>query len=263
MHIVTLTTDFGLQDYYVPVLKGAMLSRHAELNFVDVSHNIKNHDIVQAAFVLKNTWRSFPEGTIHVASVNNFGGERHRFLVILHQNHYFIGPDNGIFSLIFEDTPQYVYEIPFAGLNFAPVRDCLADAVGYIASAKPIADIGLAVTDMVQRITLQPVISPNQIRGSVIHIDNYDNVITNVTQDLFHKVGHGRPFQLYFKRHDPITALSTHYNDVTIGETLCLFNSDYLEITINMGKAAEMLGLKVEDTIQIDFLSEVGEVAVV
>jgi S-adenosyl-L-methionine hydrolase (adenosine-forming) len=77
-----------------------------------------------------------------------------------------------------------------------------------------------------------------------------------VTQDLFHKVGHGRPFQLYFKRHDPITSLSTHYNDVAIGETLCLFNSDYLEITINMGKAAEMLGLKVEDTIQIDFLSE-------
>jgi hypothetical protein len=180
MHIVTLTTDFGLQDYYVPVLKGAMLSRHAELNFVDVSHNIKNHDIVQAAFVLKNTWRSFPEGTIHVASVNNFGGERHRFLVILHQNHYFVGPDNGIFSLIFEDTPQYVYEIPFAGLNFAPVRDCLADAVGYIASAKPIADIGLVVTDMVQRITLQPVIS-HKIYFTKSGMADPSNCISNAT----------------------------------------------------------------------------------
>jgi S-adenosyl-L-methionine hydrolase (adenosine-forming) len=253
MHIVTLTTDFGLQDYYVPALKGAMLSRFNELHFVDVSHNIKNHDIVQAAYVLKNTWQNFPDGTIHVVSVNNFGGERHRFLVMLHHNHYFVGPDNGIFSLIFEDTPQYVYEIPFAGLNFAPVRDCLADAVGYIAKDNPIADIGYAVTDMVQRITLQPVISPNQIRGAIIHIDNFDNAIINISKDLFYKVGHGRPFSLYFKRHDPITYLASHYNDVSIGETLCLFNSDNLEISINMGRAAEMLGLKIDDTVQIDF----------
>lgn len=255
MHIVTLTTDFGLQDYYVPVLKGAMLSRHAELNFVDVSHNIKNHDIVQAAFVLKNTWRSFPEGTIHVASVNNFGGERHRFLVILHHNHYFIGPDNGIFSLIFEDTPQYVYEIPFQGLNFQHVKEAFADALDVIVSEKPLAEMWSVVDDMVQRITLQPVIAPAQIRGAVIHIDNYDNVVMNVTRSLFEKVGRGRNFQLYFKRHDPITKLSENYNDVPIGDTLCIFNSDYLEISINMGKAAEMLGLKIEDGIQIDFIN--------
>jgi S-adenosyl-L-methionine hydrolase (adenosine-forming) len=100
---------------------------------------------------------------------------------------------------------------------------------------------------------LQPVISQNQIRGSVIHIDNYDNVILNITRDLFQKISKNRPFQLYFKRHDPITQLSNYYNDVPIGETLCLFNSDYLEIAINMGKAAELLGLKIEDTVQINF----------
>ena len=111
------------------------------------------------------------------------------------------------------------------------------------------------VDDMVQRITLQPVIAPAQIRGAVIHIDNYDNVVMNVTRTLFEKVGRGRNFQLYFKRHDPITKLSENYNDVPIGDTLCIFNSDYLEISINMGKAAEMLGLKIEDGIQIDFIN--------
>ena len=114
--------------------------------------------------------------------------------------------------------------------------------------------LGNPAKDILQRITFQPVIAPSQIRGAVIYIDNYDNVVSNVTRDLFEKVGRGRPFQLYFKRHDPILSLSKHYNDVPIGETLCLFNSDYLEVAINMGKAAELFGLKIEDTIQIDFI---------
>lgn len=255
MQIVTLTTDFGLQDYYVPALKGAMLTRHRSLNLVDVSHNIKNHDIVQAAFILKNAWHTFPVGTIHVVSVNNFSGEQNRFLAFKHDDHYFVGPDNGIFTLIFPNglPPQYIAEIPFGGLNFKPVSTVIAEAVGFLASGQPLESLGLEALDTVQRIMLQPVISQNQIRGSVIHIDNYDNVILNITRDLFRKISHNRPFQLYFKRHDPITQLSNYYNDVPIGETLCLFNSDYLEIAINMGKAAELLGLKIEDTVQINF----------
>ena len=255
MQIVTLTTDFGSQDYYVPVLKGAILSRQSILNLVDISHQIKHHDILQAAFVIKNAWSAFPEGTIHVVSVNNYGGERGRFLAFKYGKHYFIGPDNGIFTLVFPNlSPQNIVEIPFIGLNFAHVQEAIANAVGHLTLAMSLESLGKPAGDILQRITFQPVIAPSQIRGTVIHIDNYDNVISNVTRDLFEKVGRGRPFQLYFKRHDPIVRLSQHYNDVSLGETLCLFNSDYLEVAINMGKAAEMFGLKIEDTIQIDFL---------
>jgi S-adenosyl-L-methionine hydrolase (adenosine-forming) len=259
MQIVTLTTDFGLQDYYVPALKGAMLTRHRALNLVDVSHNITNHDIVQAAFILKNAWHTFPVGTIHVVSVNNFSSEQNRFLAFKYEDHYFIGPDNGIFTLIFPNwiPPQYIAEIPFGGLNFKPVSAVIAESVGFLAANQPLENLGLEAIDIVQRIMLQPVISPNQIRGSVIHIDNYDNVILNITRDLFKKISKNRDFQLYFKRHDPITQLSNYYNDVPIGETLCLFNSDYLEIAINMGKAAELLSLKIEDTVQINFQEDV------
>lgn len=254
MQIVTLTTDFGLQDYYVPVLKGTILSRHRELNIVDISHQIKHHDIVQAAFVLKNTWSAFPEGTIHVISVNNLGGERGRFLAFKYEKHIFIGPDNGIFTLIFPKlSPLNIVEIPFAGLNFEYVREALSSAIGHLASNLPLESLGNPARDILQRITFQPVIAPSQIRGAVIYVDNYDNVVSNITRDLFDKVGRGRPFQLFFKRHDPILRLSKHYNDVPIGETLCLFNSDYLEVSINMGKAAELFGLKIEDTIQINF----------
>ena len=255
MQIVTLTTDFGSQDYYVPVLKGAILSRHRAVNIVDISHQIKHHDIVQAAFVLKNTWSAFPEGTIHVVSVNNLGGERGRFLAFKYEKHIFIGPDNGIFTLVFPKLlPLNIIEIPFAGLNFESVREALANTVGQLAANSALELLGNPAKDILQRITFQPVIAPSQIRGAVIYIDNYDNVVSNVTRDLFEKVGRGRPFQLYFKRHDPILNLSKHYNDVPIGETLCLFNSDYLEVAINMGKAAELFGLKIEDTIQIDFI---------
>ena len=255
MQIVTLTTDFGSQDYYVPVLKGAILSRHRAVNIVDISHQIKHHDIVQAAFVLKNTWSAFPEGTIHVVSVNNLGGERGRFLAFKYEKHIFIGPDNGIFTLIFPKlSPLNIVEIPFAGLNFESIREALANTVGQLAANSALELLGNPAKDILQRITFQPVIAPSQIRGAVIYIDNYDNVVSNVTRDLFEKVGRGRPFQLYFKRHDPILNLSKHYNDVSIGETLCLFNSDYLEVAINMGKAAELFGLKIEDTIQIDFI---------
>ncbi len=253
MAIVTLTTDFGLHDYYVPVIKGAMLHQQPDLNIVDISHNIKSHDIVQAAFVLRNTWHYFPDGTVHVVSVNNFGGEKRRFLVFQQDNHYFVGPDNGIFSLIFDTPPQYVYGISFDGLNFQHVRDCVAEAVGRIVRNEPLAEMGTFVEDMVQRITLQPVISKNQIRGAIIYVDNYENCVLNINKTLFERVGKNRPFNLYFKRHEPIKGLSQHYNDVPIGEILCLFNSDFLEIAVNMGKASELLGLKVEDTVQIDF----------
>jgi S-adenosyl-L-methionine hydrolase (adenosine-forming) len=264
MPIVTLTTDYGLSDYFVPALKGALLKKQADIQFIDMTHNIINHDIVQAAFVLKNAWHTFPDGTIHVVSVNNFGGEKNRFLVFEHGNHFFLGPDNGIFTLVLDDDskpisrmPEAIFALYFSGLNYEAVRNCITEAVGALAQGQIPENLGYAIDDAVQRIHLQPITSPSQIRGAVVYIDNYGNVVTNIRRQLFQKIANERNFQLYFRRHDPITQLSEHYNDVAVGETLCIFNSDYLEIAINMGKAAEMLGLKIEDTIQIDFLTDI------
>ena len=107
---------------------------------------------------------------------------------------------------------------------------------------------------MFKRITLQPVTSKSQIRGSIIHIDNYENAIVNISRELFEQLSKKRTFSLYFKRYNPITQLSEQYYDVAIGDILCLFNSaGYLEIAVHMGKAATLLGLKIDDTVQIDF----------
>ncbi len=253
MQIVTLTTDFGLDDYYVALMKGALLRQTANLQIVDISHNIKQFDIVQGAFVLKNAFASFPEGTIHVITVNN-SQEGRAFICLQHAGQYFIGPDNGVFSLIFPSLPEAwrldpVEESPFS------IQKAIAEAVAHIATGKPIFEVGLPAGEVEQRIALQPVISTAQIRGSVIYVDHYENVTINITKELFEKVRNGRRFAVFFKRNDPITILSQHYTDVPVGEPLCLFNAaGLLEISVSMGKASSLLGLKLDDMVQIDFI---------
>jgi len=107
---------------------------------------------------------------------------------------------------------------------------------------------------LVERIGLRPVTTRSRIRGTVLHIDHFGNVQVNIREETFRRVGQGRPFALFFKRHDPITALSRHYTDVPVGEPLCLFNSaGFLEIAVNMGRAATLFGLKEDDFVEIIF----------
>lgn len=256
MNIVTLTSDFGTHDHYAAMLKGAILSRTREVMLVDITHDLDNHDIVKAAFVLHNAYPAFPKGSIHVLSVNNYYATNAQFLAIRHQGHYFIGPDNGVFSLLFETQPDEVYILDFRqGAGF-PLKDLFARAISHITEGKPFNEIGLPSDGLEERITLQPVISSDSMRGTVIYVDKYENVILNISRELFERVGQNRRFELYFKRHDPITDLSETYADVNVGDMLCFFNSsDYLEIAVNMGQAATLLGLEIDDTIQIDFLS--------
>lgn len=254
MPIVTLTSDFGLKDYYVAIIKGAILRESPDLQIVDITHHVSHHNIVQAAFVLKNAYKSFPDGTLHIVSVNTHYSKDGSFLLLEHEGHFFLLPDNGTLTLLLDSIPASITRIFPDNFAEQTLNALYAKIAKQLASGNPVAELGEASGDIEQRITLQAVISPAQIRGSVIHIDNYENVVVNITKELFEKVGEGRNFRLYFKRHDPILKLSEHYQDVPIGEELCLFNAaNYLEIAINMGHAASLLGLKIDDTVQIDF----------
>ncbi len=254
MPVVTLTSDFGLTDYYVAVIKGALLGQNQNLNIVDITHNVKNYDIVQGAFVLKNAYSGFPKESIHIISVNNFYSKNYCFLAARFDDHYFIGPDNGIFSLLFSEKPQDIYELEYDKTSVFPLKDIFSKAVGHITNGLPFNEIGIKVDEIEERISFQPVINKAQIRGTVIHIDHYENVIVNITKDLFEQVGNKRKFSIFFKRFDPIQKVYKNYADVPIGQRLCFFNSaGYLEIAINMGKASSMLGLNIDDGVQIDF----------
>lgn len=254
MPTVTLTTDFGDQDYYVAAIKGAILSRKEEVKLIDISHKINNFDIVQGAFILKNAYPHFPKGTIHLITVNNAPEAGKTFLAVRYDDHYFIGPDNGILALVLGEVSQDIYELEYKDKSSFPLTEIFSKAVAHITSGMPFNEIGIPIEKIEERIVIQPVTNPMNIRGAVVYIDNFENLILNIDEDLFNKVSNNRDFSLYYKRHHPITQLSTHYSDVPIGDILCFFNSTgYLEIAINMGKAASMLGLKVGDVVQIDF----------
>ena len=257
MSIITLTTDLGDKDIYQAALKGSILRILPTVNMVDITHSVAAFNIQQAAFILKNSFYYFPEETVHLLGIDTVYSDDTKFLAIRYRNHYFVGTDNGIFSLIFDEDPEEIVEIDILqDLKFLhfPLADILAKAACYLADGKPLKEIGIPVQDIERKMTLQPAVERNQIRGMVIYIDSFQNVITNITKDFFNREQEGRRFVLYFKRNETITHLSWHYNEVPEGEKLCLFGiSDHLEIAINKGNASGLLGLNLGDSVIIDF----------
>lgn len=255
MQLVSLTTDYGSKDYYVAELKASILSGKGDFTIIDVSHHIDQYDIIQASFYLTNSIPSFPNDSIHIVAVNCNYKRKSRYLCFRKNDQYFIGPDNGIFSLIFDDldtTDVYIIQPPENGNS--SVNAVFSHAAAYIGHGLPLEEIGQKAEDINLKLKIQPVITSNQIRATIIHIDHFENVIVNLKSDIFEKVRSGRKFELYYKPNEPITYLSKDYGDVAIGDVVAFFNSaGYLEIAINMDKAASMLNLAKNEMIQINF----------
>lgn len=255
MNIVTLTSDYGYQDYYVAQLKAAILSRIADITIVDVSHHIKPYDIVEGAFYIENVFERFPAKTIHIGSVQAYSSHNNQVIIFEKDGHYFIGPNNGLFSLVFLETSDLkAYQVTIDREKFPFIMDVYAHAVAAIAHGLALADIGTPIEDFVIKIGIQPVKTAHQIRATIIHTDQYGNVIVNLKKDTFESIRQKRRFKIFYKSKDPITQLSKHYGGVAMGEVLAYFNaSQYLEIAVNMGNAHELLSLRKHETIQIDF----------
>ena len=254
--LLTLTTDFGREDFHLPRLKAHLYAAHADLRIVDVSHDVPPYDIVRAAFIFNRVWRHYPEGTIHLISVNDYYQPRGRFLAVRHERQYFIGPDNGVFSLIFGKLPAETFVLD-GYTREDSLSTIYARAVAHVARERPFLEIGLPATRFTERLAFQPVIGPNYIRGTAVFVDRFANVTTNISRERFEQVGRGRGFRLLIKRMEPIDGLSFRYHDVPEGEALCRFNSDgLLEIAVNLGRASELLGIREEDMVQVEFAAE-------
>ncbi|MBE7174930.1 MAG: SAM-dependent chlorinase/fluorinase [Mucilaginibacter polytrichastri] len=257
MAIITLTTDLGDKDIYQAALKGSILKLLPGVTIVDITHAVPSFNIPQAAFLLKNSYHYFPEHTVHLIGIDTVYNEDTKYLALRYRNHYFIGSDNGIFSLMFDEAPDEIVELNILqDLKFLhfPLADIFVKAACHLAGNGKLEDIGVPVTAIEEKMSLHPVIESHVIRGSVIYIDAFENVITNITKNLFSRVQNGRKFILNFKRNEKIDKLSWHYNEVPEGEKLCLFGiSNHLEIAINKGKASGLLGLHIGDIIRIEF----------
>lgn len=257
MAIITLTTDLGDKDIYQAALKGSILKLLPTASIVDITHNVSAFNVQQAGFILKNSFHYFPDGTVHLIGIDTVFNKETKYLAVYYKKHFFVGSDNGIFSLMFDADPEEVVEINIMqDLKFLhfPLADIFVKAACHLADNGKLGDIGLPVLSIEKKMNLQPVIEKNQIRGAVIYIDAFQNVITNITKEFFNRVQQGRNFTLSFKRNETINHLSWYYNEVPEGEKLCLFGiSDHLEIAINKGNASGLLGLSLGDTVIINF----------
>ncbi|TNE55238.1 MAG: hypothetical protein EP338_04555 [Bacteroidetes bacterium] len=274
MKIITLTTDMGLEDHYVAALKGSILSADPEIRIVDISHQIAAFDLSQAAYCLASCMNDFPSGSVHLIGVDsepviNFGSPRHSSVpAILKMNgQYVVSNDNGVFSLLLkEDLPEGVWHVDDVLSNpnafrFPAKNVLLPIAIRLAQGAKP-EEMGTAVSGFNRLIAMNPTIETNLIKGNVIHVDHYGNVITNIDKALFERFGKDIPFTIYFRRKEYfIDEISNSYNEVPPGEKLAFFNqNDLLEIAINRGAksrnggASTLFGLQVNDTIRVEFL---------
>lgn len=256
MTIVTLTTDWKSSDYYVGAIKGRILSQSPETQVVDISHQVQTFNIAQAAFIIRNCFYNFPEKSVHIIGVNSEGGDESHFLLIEYKKHYFIGTDNGMFGLMFNEEPSLIIRLKNpADMKSFSSFSVFADAACKIASGEKPETLGKVVKEFQQRIPIRAAIDKSVITGTVIYIDSFRNAITNITRDLFERVGKERPFEIFVQsNHYRITSINTYYHETAAGEILALFNSvGLLEIAINKGNAADLLGLSTNSTIRVKF----------
>lgn len=258
MAIITLLSDWGNNDHYTAMVKGKIISQIPGATIVDITHNIPPFNLNAASFVLKNAFSQFPAGTFHVVDIHADATIEMPHVVVLYKGHYFIGADNGLFSLVFDSSPEQVTEIDMVQdtdtFTF-PTFDIFIKVVRHIMEGKKPEEIGPARQRMTQRIPLKPVTSGELIKGHVIYIDNYENVFTNIPKELFTAVGKKRPFNIFFgaSRYS-VSKISQSYKDVPPGEILAFFNATgHLEIAVSMGNAAGLLGLRHDDSIRVEF----------
>jgi S-adenosylmethionine hydrolase len=254
MRIVTLTSDFGSENSYIASLKGAVFSGNTECQIVDITHEISNFELAEGAFVLENTYKFFPENTINILAVNCFYSDKLRILVLNKDGYYFIAPDNGILSLIFDEidvNELYSFDYYPSLMDFSKI---ISKIIDQILSGSDLNTTGLEVENFVRRISLKPVISADTIGATVLFCDKFGNLILNLKKETFQKIQSDRRFKIFYSPRNYFDVISKNYTDVGIGDELCFFNSSgNLEIAVYMGNASELLGLAKDSPVQVIF----------
>lgn len=255
MPIITLTSDLGDNSHYPAVVKGIILSMFPEVRLVDLTHNIANFDLMEAAYMVKNTFPAFPKGSIHLMAVDPDQGQA---VVLKHQGHYFIGPNNGILSLITNNGLMEAHFVKNEGLiredyppSFMAAR-VLAPTAAFLASGGTLEEVGPTIPLNILKWGA-PSYSNNCLRGKIIHIDKFGNAITNIEKEDFLSIKTGRRFEIFI-RSVRLKRIVNTYSDVSKADALAIFGeSNHLEIAMREASAADLLGLKVHDMITIEF----------
>ncbi|RZT95820.1 hypothetical protein EV201_0448 [Ancylomarina subtilis] len=259
MGVITICSDWNDRDYYLGALKGRLLSLCEGAQVVDLSRNIELYNISQAAFIVKNAYHYYPEGSIHIITVNSEEGAEQSHVVVKNNGHYFIGTDNGIFNLMFRDQPDEIIklkadEIDSRLMNF-PELAVFAPAAAHLFHKKPLYDMGEKISTLYNMVPIRALIQKDTMTGKVIYIDSYSNAVVNISKERFYSSLEGRDFEILVQSNQHlITKISQHYSDVPEGDILAIFNSaGMLEIAMNKGELSKLLQIDTNSDIRVKF----------
>ena len=274
MSIITLTTDYGLKDHFVGALKGKILSEYSEAKIIDISHEIDPFNTLEASYIISASYASFPKGTVHLIGVDIEANKENKHIVMQWNDHYFIAADNGILSMLSQKiVPQKIVAINIHDRlpSEATDLDVFVKVACHLAKGGLMNIIGKEINIIKEVTNLQAVISDdgNSLKGHVIYIDHFGNVITNISKKQFIEVGKGRPYEIVMKTKN-IKTILPNYSAIASsdkypiksyeGEKLAIFNeAGFLEIAIfrsnpsKVGSANSLLGLNHRDVINIVF----------
>jgi len=248
--IITLTTDFGLGDHYVSAMKAVILGMAPDVRLVDISHQIPPHDVMAGAWVVRNSAMLFPPGTVHLVVVDPGVGTKRKPVALRIKGQYFVGPDNGTFSLIGEDYDYQAVELnrkqfwndeqstTFHG------RDVFAPVAAHLANGVKLESLGDPIEKLVTYRWAIPIADRDGIQGWIVHIDRFGNLISNIPSSLIEETVGDAGFRIYVGN-TILHSIQPTFGSVPDGEPVAYIGSSgTLEVAINKGNAKEMLGVE-------------------
>lgn len=248
--IVTLTTDFGLQDYYVSAMKAVMLGIAPEVRLVDISHEVPDQDIMAGSWVLQNSAPLFPSNSVHLVVIDPGVGTDRNPIALKVDDQYYVGPDNGIFSLLTEDKEFEAVRLTNSDYwhtkrsNTFHGRDIFAPVAAHLSNGVPLNELGEPLNELKTYRWASPIADKDGLQGWIIHIDKFGNLVSNLKESLIEDVIGDQSVKIYVGNMILDELLPT-FGSVPEGEPVAYIGSSgMLEVGINKGDAAEMMSVK-------------------
>lgn len=254
MSVITIISDFGYKDYYISALKAKIYSLIPNAKIVDITHDVKKFDFKEGVFTLKNVLFEFPENTIHIFAVNETGTKNdHDFYAFKIKNQFVIGTGLSFISL-FNEFNKTIVKLPKSNKNNTfPSFSVFAQTAFQLLKNTNLLEIGIQIPDISVQKNTQLDVQQNSILGTVIHIDDYGNIITNITKSIFEEARNNRPFMISIGR-ESIRKINSNYHEQDATESLCLFNENQLlVVAIAFENASRLLGVNKDANVKIIF----------
>jgi S-adenosylmethionine hydrolase len=252
MPVITLTTEWKQDDIYYGIIKGKLSRLSQGTAIIDNAGNIPVFDVAKAAFIIRNTFENYPEGSVHLRCVHSETAKNQDYLIVKARNHFFIGADNGIFNLILNSDPDEAIRI--SGQETLNEIDIFSKTAAALIAGKKPSELGSPVPKINEMTPLRATIDKDTIIGSIIFIDSYGNAMSNITKEVFSRVFDNREFRILIQSNRNYTdTISKKYSDAPVGEILAKFNQlDLLELAINGANISELFDIEVGSTVRID-----------